>query len=297
MKSFIHTALSPILFLISSIFLLTALTILSGCDNKKSPEPKIAGTAATNPKDNAEVVWVPGAKFTMGSPTGIGNADEHPEHQVTLDGYWIYKNEVTVAQYRAYCTATSAVLPEFPTDYSWQGKSGWSDPDVQLYPIVNVTWDECKAYAAWAGVNLPTEAQWEYAARGPEGRNYPWGGIATATELNNGWDQNKCANYYNSEIATPQVSTRPVGSFPLGVSWCGANDMAGNVFEWCLDRYGSYPLNPVTNPTGAVTGNSRILRSAPWKYEMNDFRGAYRNYIDKDAAHYLIGFRCASPDK
>ena len=158
------------------------------------------------------MVWVPGGTFTMGSIDNVGNSDEHPAHQVTLSGYWIYKYEVTVAQYLAFCTATSHALPPFPSVYSWAGKSDWSDPALQFNPIVSVSWNDAKAYADWARTSLPTEAQWEYAARGVQGSNYPWGGTTTVTDSTNGWDETKCANYYNS-IAVGK-STWSVGSFP-----------------------------------------------------------------------------------
>jgi len=161
-------------------------------------------------------------------------------------------------------------------------------------PIVDVTWYDCAAYATWAGVSLPTEAQYEYAVRGPQGNNYPWGGTATAADPTNGWDGTKCANYYNSYDVG--ISTWPVGSFPSGASWCGAQDLAGNVWEWCADWYGDYSSTPVTNPTGPATGDYRVLRGGSWSNYIEDYcRGACRNngnyptyWVD------FIGFRCAS---
>ncbi|MEI7834046.1 MAG: SUMF1/EgtB/PvdO family nonheme iron enzyme [bacterium] len=247
----------------------------------------------TNAKDNAPLLWVPGATFTMGSAAGVGYGDERPAHQVTLSGYWIYKNDVTVAQYRAFCTATGRALPSFPTGYNWAGKTGWNDPALQQHPIVNVTWYDAKAYADWAGVRLPTEAQWEYAARGPQGRNYPWGGTATAGDPYNGWDDTKCANYYNSYAVGK--STWPVGSFPAGASWCGAQDMAGNVWQWCGDWYGNYSPTPVTNPTGPTTGDFRVLRGGSWgDYNYIYYRSADRINGRPDLYSDYVGFRCCS---
>ena len=250
----------------------------------------------TNAKDKAEMVWVPGATFTMGSADGVGNNDEHPAHQVTLSGYWIYQYDVTVAQYRAFCTATGHALPMFPSDYSWKGKTGWDDPALQQHPIVFVGWNDAKAYADWAGVTLPTEAQWEYAARGPNGNNYPWGGTATKDDKYNGWDVTKCANWDNS--GKVDKSTWPVGSFPAGASWCGAQDMTGNVWQWCGDRYGKYDAAAVTNPTGPATGIRRVLRGGSW-YKDYGYSGCYRSAIRIHGPadvfiSYVFGFRCVS---
>jgi len=247
----------------------------------------------TNAKDNAEMVWVPSNTFTMGSETGVGCNDEHPAHQVTLSGYWIYQYDVTVVQYHTFCAATGYALPKFPSGYSWSGKTGWDDPTLQQHPIVNVSWKDAKAYADWAGVALPTEAQWEYAARGPQGRNFPWGGIATADDWINGWDATKCANYFNSYVL--HKSTWPVGSFPVGASWCGAKDMAGNVFQWCGDWYGNYAAAAVTDPTGPAMGKYRILRGGSWYDVDNDYsRCAYRSDYDPIDCSIAVGFRCVS---
>jgi formylglycine-generating enzyme required for sulfatase activity len=222
--------------------------------------------------------------------------------QVTLDGFWLDKYEVTVAQYRTFCAATGRALPHFPqpiidwglsSNLSWAGKSGWDDPSLQQHPIVNVTWYDAKAYADWAGLRLPTEAQWEYAARGSAGRNYPWGGVATEANPYGGSNSSNCANYYNSYAVNK--STWPVGSFPSGVSWCGAHDLAGNVWEWCADWYGNYSSTPVTNPTGPASGSYRVLRGGSWYVSEIITRGAGRNDGGSpDGDWYGSGFRCVS---
>ena len=283
---------------------------LAGCGGDNTSTPSIslpgnssikAGDLKTNPTDGATMVGVPGGTFIMGSIDGVGYSNEQPAHQVTLSGYWIYKYEVTVAQYRVFCTATSRGLPRFPqpiTDWglssnlSWQG-TGWTEAAIQEHPIVNVTWYDCVAYATWAGVSLPTEAQWEYAARGPQERNYPWGGIATSIDNNNGWDQTKCANGDNSyDIGK---STWPVGSFSAGVSWCGAQDMSGNVWEWCNDWYSSYSSTTVTNPTGPTLGKNRVLRGGSWILNNYYNRSACRLDDGNPDGYYIgLGFRCAS---
>ena len=257
-------------------------------------QDKSASELKTNAKDNAEMIWVPGGTFTMGSADEVGDINELPAHQVTLTGYWIYKYDVTVAQYRAFCTATKRVLPKFPgNEKSWKGKTGWNDSALKKHPIVNVTWNDAKAYADWAKVALPTEAQWEYAARGPRGNNYPWGGTATKDSKFNGWEETKSANLENS--GDKGKSTWPVGSFPAGASWCGAQDMAGNVEQWCGDWYGEYTAAAVTNPTGPATGKYRVLRGGLYDFSGIFSRSAVRKYFfpDKYINNYF-GFRCVS---
>ncbi len=254
----------------------------------------VANDKSVSPVDLAKMVWVTPGTFTMGSAAGIGPSTESPAHPVTLSGYWIYKNVVTVAQYRAFCTATARALPVFPSGYnSWAGKTGWSDPLLQQHPIVNVSWNDAKAYADWAGVKLPTEAQWEYAARGSDGRNYPWGGIATANDLYNGYDASKSANYTNS--SSVGKSTWPVGSFPAGNSWVGAQDMAGNVWQWCADWYDVYTAATATDPTGPITGTYRVIRGGSWaNYGEGYSRCTFRTKNSPTTIYTSIGFRCVS---
>jgi formylglycine-generating enzyme required for sulfatase activity len=183
----------------------------------------------------------------------------------------MYKNDVTVSEYRKFCDATGRKMPEA---HFW----GWIDE----HPMVNVTWYDAKAYADWAGISLPTEAQWEKAARGGDGRTYPWGFT---------WDAAKCSN---SVGANNPGKTSPVGSFPAEASPYGCLDMAGNVWQWCADWYGEdyYKNSPAKNPTGPETGTARVLRGGGWhNYNPDYFRAAYRYYftpMERDDG----GFRC-----
>ncbi len=214
------------------------------------------------------MVWIPAGEFTMGSDGKI-YAIEKPVHQVYLDGYWMYKNDVTVAQYRKFCTATGRQMPDAP---NW----GWQDN----HPVVNVSWDDAKAYADWAGVALPTEAEWEKAARGTEGRIYPWG---------NEWDAVKCQ--FNKQ------ETAPVGSFPAGASPYGCLDMAGNVWQWCADWYGAdyYSNSPSRNPTGPETAYWRVLRGGSWSNDSSAYlRASNRVSGAPSGRGGSIGFRCVS---
>ena len=271
---------------LGAIVTLLTLSILTGCGGGGANDP-----LTNNPKDGAALSYIAPGTFTMGTSAGIDiPTNEQPPHRVTLNAYYIYRTEVTVAQYRTFCTATSRALPTFPAGYSWAGKTGWNDPALQNHPIVHVTWDDATAYAAWAGAALPTEAQWEFAARGTGGRNYPWGGTAVSGDASNGWDQTKCANAYNS--ANVGISTWPVGSFAVGASPEGAHDMAGNVWEWCADWYEDYTVNSQTNPTGPANGTSRVVRGGSWDYNPGNLRGAYRTSALPTVSIRELGFRC-----
>ena len=231
-----------------------------------------AGAVRINPRDGAEMVYVPAGEFLMGSKDGEAEPAERPQHKVYLDGSWMYKNDVTVAQYRSYCKATKRELPDAP---EW----GWKDD----HPMVNVTWDDAKAYCGWAGASLPTEAQWEKAARGTDGRKYPWG---------NGWDKTKA----NSDQSGLEATT-PVGSYPIGGSAYGCLDMAGNVFQWCADWYDEnyYASSPARNPTGPVTGTYRVLRGGSWSFNSDFCRSAIRYFYSPAYWYDSIGFRCVGP--
>jgi len=216
------------------------------------------------------MVYIPPGEFLMGSKEGEGDPDERPQRRVYLDGYWIDKNLVTVAQYRKFCQATERQMPGLPD---------WSKDD---HPMVNVSWHDAAAYAQWAGKSLPTEAEWEKAARGTDGRIYPWG---------NAWDGAKCQH----SVGQTAGKTAPVGSFPAGKSPYGCLDMAGNVWEWCADWYdaGYYKNAPARNPTGPATGTQRVLRGGSWLDTTPGlFRAALRLRFTPVCRYISGGFRC-----
>jgi formylglycine-generating enzyme required for sulfatase activity len=211
------------------------------------------------------MVNVPAGEFTMGS--NDGDSDEKPEHKVYLDGYWIGKYEVTFEQYDKYCEETGR---EKPDDSGWgRGKR----------PVIKVSWEDATAYCEWlkkkTGLNfrLPTEAHWEKAARGTDGRVYPWG---------NEFDKNKC----NSEESRLK-KTSPVGKFPDGASPYGCFDMAGNVWEWCSDWYEKkyYEKSPDKNPIGPNSGSKRVMRGGSWYDDAAGVRCAVR---DRDTPDYRV---------
>jgi formylglycine-generating enzyme required for sulfatase activity len=195
--------------------------------------------------------------------------DEAPLHAVTLDGFWIDRNEVTYAQY-ALCVSNGGCTQEMGMDYVGHN-----------YAQGGVTWQRAADYCAWAGGRLPTEAEWEYAARGPRGVTYPWGDEFDGARLN-----------YRDEGLYAEGA--PVGSFPGGASWCGALDMAGNVWEWVGDWYDDnyYARVPSHNPTGPVSGESRVLRGGSWDNEFSHLRSAGRFHLHPGSWTPNIGFRC-----
>lgn len=226
-----------------------------------------------NPKDDALYIPVPAGEFLMGSPSGVGQDDEHQQHTVYLDAFWIMQTEVTNAQY-AKCVAAGAC--------SAPDNSRWQDAAYADHPVTHVDWNQASAYAQWAGGRLPTEAEWEKAARGTDGRTYPWGEETPSATLAN------CCDFVND--------TTPVGSYPAGASPYGALDMAGNVWEWTADWYdGSYySRSPAQNPTGPDNGSTRVLRSGSFYNDATVVRVAFRLWNDPDYRLRSNGFRVAS---
>lgn len=232
--------------------MLAALLAAIALSTATTQEPA-AGTVKKSARGDVDLVYIPSGEFIMGSKE---KANEMPTRSVYLDGYWIGKYIVTVAQFREFCKAKAYKFDWQKLKPQW----GWID----THPMVLVTWEEARAYCKWAGGDLPTEAQWEKAARGTDGRTFPWG---------NRFDANK--------LRTNTQSTAPVGSYPAGASPFGCLDMAGNVYQWCLDFYSAnYEGQPDKNPTGPSVGRGHILRGGDWGDDNRiSFRCAYR-YAD-----------------
>ncbi len=231
---------------------------------------------------------MPAGSFMMGSEGGTDN--EQPVHEVTLDAFWIDRTEVTNAQYAA-CVDDGACDPPGSSS-SYTRDSYYGNPEYADYPVIYVSWDDAAAYAAWAGGRLPTEAEWEYAARGPKSLEYPWGNTFDGERLNF-CDVNCPFDQRDSSWDDGHADTAPVGSHPDGTSWAGALDMGGNVWEWTDDWYVSdyYARSPGNNPTGPETGQFRALRGGSWSNDDQDTRAAYRNYVYPDYWNYSVGFR------
>ena len=157
-----------------------------------------------------------------------------------------------------------------------------------------VDWAEASSYCSWVGGRLPTEAEWEYAYRGPEGLVYPWGDNFDGQRLNY-CDRNCLQDHADQEFDDGFAVTAPVGSFPEGASWVGALDMAGNVWEWVEDWFGPYEDGDVVDPAGAERGSQRVMRGGSWFYHPARTRGAARDAVPPETRFDSIGFRCVIP--
>ena len=241
------------------------------------PNPTL-GSRWTRPSDNMVMLYVPGGNFLMGGdPAGDPNvgSQELPQHDVTLDSFWIDRTEVTNEQY-ALCVQEGSCQASFLADDSnFNGDS---------QPVVGISSFDAEAYCALVGGQLPTEAQWEYAARGDDRLFYPWGNEPPTCEL---------AQFFGCD-----GDTMPVGSFsPAGDSWVGAADMVGNVREWAADWYdsGYYANSPNANPIGPENGDYRAVRGGGWTSFEPFLRSAHRNYENPDRGGTDLGFRCSAP--
>jgi len=264
------------------VFLTLNATVLFG--RRLSP-PKCLeiGQIWVSSIDYAALVCVPAGEFLMGSTDADkrANDDEKPQHTVYLDAYWIDQTEVTNAQY-AECVADEACQPPKYNGSSSTHIFYYGNDKYAAYPVVSVTWQDANDYCTWAKRRLPSEAQWEKAARGTDGRLYPWGNQAPTHSL---------LNYNDNNGDTVQV-----GSYPAGASPYGAMDMAGNVWEWTADWYEeSYYYTRVDwyNPPGPTSGDGRVARGGAWYYAANIVRTTYRHNGIPLGTVNDRGFRCA----
>lgn len=223
------------------------------------------------------MVLVPGGMFEMGSND---YTNEMPIRRVQVDAFWIDRTEVTVEAYSACVDDGECSEP------SSGGSCNWMVAGREDHPVNCVTWLQAVEYCTWAGKQLPTEAQWEKAARGTDARTYPWGNVPGS-----------CTHVVMSEGGSGcgMGSTWPVGSKPMGDSPFGAHDMAGNVWEWVADWYASsYDAMETDNPTGPLMGTVRVLRGGSWNSSVTyNFRAAYRYFYPANV-NDGVGFRCAS---
>ncbi|MGE3164632.1 MAG: SUMF1/EgtB/PvdO family nonheme iron enzyme [Planctomycetota bacterium] len=234
------------------------------------------------------LILIPGGTFSMGQ-AGVAT----PLHLVTLSPYFIGKHEITNAQYRLYCDAT---LTAYPPDPPFTGPGAmpnyFTNPLFENFPVVNVSWFDVQGYVAWAGLTLPTEAQWEFAARGTVGRTYPWGFDAPGL----GAPPYRASFFVGTDGAADGWRfTSPVGAAPFSqfAGQFGTRDQAGNVWEWCQDWFGSYPSTPQVNPQGPAIGSARVYRGGSWTDVAILLQSALRSGIDPPFRSGNRGFRVA----
>jgi serine/threonine-protein kinase len=260
------------------------------------------------------MVHVPAGAFWMGSSSAEiadavaacvaagGSGDlcrrsfsaEVPRHEITLDAFWIDRTEVTNAQYRK---CVEAGICEEPATCDW-GTPTYNDSAKADHPVVCVTWNQARTYCQWAGKRLPTEAEWEKAARGTDGLVFPWGDTFDG-RLVNFCDLNCESERRNEDWDDGHASTAPVGSYAEGQSPYGAWDMAGNVWEWVSDWYDGYYYagSPASNPPGPDTGTEKVARGGSWYGLWSYARAATRRGHQPSDRGSIFGTRCvtASP--
>jgi len=260
-----------------------------------SPTPTLGiGSTTTSEKDSMTILYVPAGEFTMGAKVDDALAalaeckkfrmdcqlswfmDEPPPHKVNLDAFWIDQTEVTNAMY-ANCVKVGACNPP-SSKKSHAHYSYYDNPDYDNYPVIYVSWDAAVSYCTWAGRELPTEAQWEKAARGENANIYPWGNETPNTDLLN----------YNSNIG----ETTEVDKYPDGKSRYSALNMAGNVWEWVNDWYDVYP-GGAPNASSDFGQKYRVLRGGSWDSLAFDVPSAHRGRSDPSRSYPSVGFRCA----
>lgn len=271
------------------IILLLPAFLLSGCSASNRETEQLQSSAAPDPAAQSgikDMVLIPAGTFSMGTDAASAElpADEKPAHTVFLDAYYIDKYEVTNAQYRSFVLATGRPAPF--VNRPWAEPYNWRGTDYPAgkgnYPVVLVTWEDAQAYAAWMNKRLPTEAEWEKAARAQLiNRQYPYGDTL----------KNNQANFDKGFLR--KNALKPVGSFEPNA--IGLYDMAGNVWEWCQDWYDAdyYKKSPAQNPRGPAEGLYRVDRGGAWVNDNNYLRCSQRGKNMPDSKSHITGFRCA----
>ena len=243
------------------------------------PQPGAAAAEVADSRDGGLLVRVPAGAFEMGD----GLDGDCPRHRIELGEYWIGVHCVTNRQYGRFVRETGHRAPDQADTGEPVWRHGRCPEDLLDHPVVCVSWEDAAAYAKWADLSLPTEAQWEKAARGPQGWIYPWG---------NEWDPRKCRNLSNKGDGT----TAAAADYPLGAGGYGTLQQSGNVWEWCADWYDEnyYAAGPVKDPAGARSGSIRVARGGCWNVgDAAGFRAAFRNGNVPDARSGDLGFRLA----
>jgi formylglycine-generating enzyme required for sulfatase activity len=270
------------------------------------------GSKMVSKVDGMEMLYIPAGEFIMGfkdfDPANntykfTQPELQQPQHTIYLDDYWIDKTEITNRMFTKFINSSqyitdaekrgNGIVASDQKTY-WRRVEGLSwknpiDPNKNIvglgsHPVTQVSWNDANAYCIWAGRRLPTDAEWEKAARGTDMRIYPWGNNEPTGEL---------ANFPDKKLADYLFSA-PVGSYPKGTSPYGALDMAGNVWEWVYDWYGEeyYKISPMQNPTGPSTGEMHIIRGGSWDLNYG-YAAVYRAVEFPNEGSASLGFRCA----
>jgi eukaryotic-like serine/threonine-protein kinase len=227
--------------------------------------------------DGMTLVYVPAGPFEMGSVDGY--SDERPVHTVDLPAFWIDRTEMTNARYARCVEAGVCARPRRKSSNVidlYYGSKRHED-----WPVIFISWQDAVDYCAWVGRRLPTEAEWEKASRGTDGRTYPWGSTPPDDTLLN----------FDHRLADVTATA----SYPAGASPYGALDLAGNVAEWVADWYAEdyYSLSPAFDPPGPETGTYRVTRGSSWKGNAIGVRSSHRYIDDPAQPTFDLGFRCA----
>lgn len=307
--------------IIITFLILTLLTACQLTDGLKFFTRK--GNAAANKIANSDIVLsisnedpvlilIPEGEFVMGSEGSFAKDHEKPEHTVYLDSYLIYQTHVTNFQFEKFIKDTGYVTTAEELGWSlvFNGESFdeiegayWAAPkgpessiaNRGNFPVLHVSWIDGAAYCAWAGGRLPTEAEWEKAARGVDGsRMFPWEGDRYTGDLANVCEVNCPADWALTDHDDGYAMSSPVGNYPNGASPYGVLDMAGNVTDWVSDWYAEdyYSVSPYENPTGPETGEMRVHRGASWYSGYTNQRSTARNMNLPTHKHDHGGFRC-----
>ena len=263
-------------------------------------------------KDGAPMVLIAEGPFLRGSAESQGDPDEHPQRTITLSAFYLDRYEVTNRRYQVFLKATNHRVPEHCCDPSY---NLWKGAEIAAklldHPVVNVDWHDAVAYCTWAGKRLPTEAEWEKAARGIEGREYPWGNQHDRMRANgvsywSGTDfgsADETKSWWGSDNGTGVIATKgtqgtltiPVTELEKGATPTGLMHMAGNVWEWVADWYDPkyYENSPDVNPKGSEGGEFKVHRGGSWLNHRGLLRSAVRDGSRSTMRNHGTGFRCA----